>query len=1338
MGQDAFGPDFVPPFEVKKGERKEGEVRVSSFLDAKANNQPAETATLVFGNKRFAVREGRDKRMETGSDNVISLFVNEVPAFEMILVGGYQDKANKAVPIFGGSPLEAPKFVSDAKAGTIRWSHHYPLPDGTKTEAFYQIKSLGDSRVEVSWDLGVTEEQMEKFRTESKELGNYSVYFEIKGDYRKDGLKIDGTAIEPKPLDELKAKEGEKQVIWEGTLNKLSFAPDKPLQGFTVQSQEGLSGSLREVSQHGRIDLGFMLTGKRPQNSVIFDLGEVAVPDKDAPPPIEGHDLWAQDALHIPQSPTHNLFANPSFDQGLRHWRFYTGGGKYYPSEVLRYDIDPENGFFGKQAMVINPVQAGAVDVMSFALPGEKGKTYTLSYYAKAETEGAGIKLLPVSSKEGGQFTRETLEQATYEKLGTDWQRISQTFVSDGAPVNFILRADEKQGRIWLDGMQFEAGTEPTAFVAPPLEGDFTTTHLQNNLEYGDPIEAKFVVRGEPGTQGKLFLELKDFYKKTVWSKSFDARAGETIPLPFDELKLATGVYFLKANFEVSGTMAYDQYSRFTIIDSLDGTHATKDLYGASSDARINRTVEELELMQRLGFVGSTSYGAGKLTSPMAYELRERFDIADYTHEVTICPHLTGDQRNQRHPDYLFMMSINPREWRTAEERKVIPEFESYSEEVLKRFEDLCEKMARECPYVRVWSIATEEEIVFPPLRDRRDFKEFAKLQEAFYRGIKRGNPKALALPSGGTSGYGKTRGREDTEAFLAATEGRVKWDGVAIHPYGSIDGTLGAGDLDESLQMLRDSIAKFGYGVETPMILNEGGGTSSNVWGDGPDYAYGGGQPSYDQGLHEFLHASKMARQFIICLKYWPQVPHFNTWQGDFARLVDYNLTPTSFLLGTNTLGHLLGEPKFIGDIRPAAGVRGYAFDDKTNGGVAAMWCTIDDVERGFVRGPVMRVRFEGELPELIDLMGRSYSLKAGPDGLVDIRLTPAPLFLKSKDPQALAKALQSAEILGAGSNVKVSYLPTQTGEIQAKVKNQTSREQTGDLEVAGKSVPFQVPASQEQNVKVTAGLETGFGKMFSWNKDYVVKQPDADPVSKPWKMDYFFVPKVSGVPDWSKVPSIPITNMFRPVVDMKQTAGGHPGDVAAKFQAAWDDENFYLRVEAEDDVLNPDEPKFWSSAQAQQESLFLLDGCLEVYFDCAANGRLGNEGFDLDDYRYDFSPDNPKGTSGPARAYRFYEVFKEYAGGVEFPTKEEAAKGIKSEFTRISPTKYAYTITFPRKYLAPMRLESGYTAGFGLFLHDRKDDGTLGEKGLSLATEPGAHCDRNPKVWPLMILGE
>lgn len=150
------------------------------------------------------------------------------------------------------------------------------------------------------------------------------------------------------------------------------------------------------------------------------------------------------------------------------------------------------------------------------------------------------------------------------------------------------------------------------------------------------------------------------------------------------------------------------------------------------------------------------------------------------------------------------------------------------------------------------------------------------------------------------------------------------------------------------------------------------------------------------------------------------------------------------------------------------------------------------------------------------------------------------------------------------------------------------------------------------------------------------------------------------------------------------------------------------------------------------------MLDGCLEVYFDCAANGRLGNGGVDLDDYRYDFSAGNPEGTSGSGLVYRLYEVFNEYAGGTVFPTKDEAARNIQCQFTRISKTRYAYTITFAQKYIAPLRLEVGAAAGFGLYVHDRMDDGALGRKGLSLATERGAHCDDHPALWPLFILSQ
>jgi len=1332
------GPDYAPPFEIKKAERIEGELRVTSFLDTENKSQPEESATLIFGNKRIAVRESGENKMGTKRDNVITILINENPVFKFILVSNYRDKDGNNIPMTGIKEKDRVNLVTDTEAKAIRWSSRYPLPDGRETEFSYTLQPVGPSKVRLSWDIGCSAEQVAEYRQQGHTIGGHPIYFDIPGNYRAEGLIVNGAAIEPKPVELLKQYEQEKLEFWQGHLKELTYSPDKPLYGFTLSSEGGLKGNGTEIYHYKRVDLGFQFVSDQEQDSVVIDFGEVASPDKDAPPPVEGHDLWAQDALHIPLSPTRNLFPNSSFEQGLLYWRWFSGGAHYTRSDVLRYEVDRENGRFGKQAMVINPVQETSAPLRSFSLPSAKGKTYTVSFYAKAENEGAHLKLAPYSSKSGGQFTRQAVWNFKNEILSPEWTRYSYSFLSDGAPVSFVLTANGRKGKIWLDGIQVEVGKEVSEFVTPPLEGELSTSHNENNVEYGDPIQARFAVRGKAGTKGTLELELRDFYQQTVWSQKFDTHAGETLDLPWDQLDLGTGVYYLQTHFVVEDAPAYDAYYRFTIIDSLEGTHATKELYGALVSCRINRTEEELELMKRLGFVGSTSYGSGKLADPLLYEIREKFNITDYTHEVTGCPHLTAEQKNNRHPDYLFSMSINTRNWRRPEERKVIPEWETYSDEVLKRFEELSEKVARECPYVRVWAIATEEEGTIPPLKKNRDFKEFAKLQEAFYRGIKKGNPDALVLPSGGTSGYGETRGKDDIEGYLRETQGKIKWDAVAVHPYGSIDGTLGAGDLDESLQMLSESMARYGYGEETPIILNEGGGGSSNIWGDGPSWSYNGGQPSYDQGLHEFLHASKMARQYIICLKYWPRVPHYNTWQHDERRIVDYNLTPDSFLLGMNTLGHLLGNPKFIGDVRPAAGVRGYAFEDTQNGGVAAVWCTIDDVERGFIRGPVMRVRFDGELPEMVDLMGRSQPLTSVADGVVDIQLTPAPLFLTSQDPQALAKALQSAEIIGAGSNVEVEFRPTLSGEVVANIKNLTSREQSGSLEIDGKSVSFAVSGSQTQAFEVEEGSSPVFGKIYDWNKDYVLKQPEADPFPQQWKMEYLYVPKVNGTPNWSKIPAIPVTNVFRPVINLKQTPGGDPGDQTASFQMAWDTENLYLRVEAEDDTFDLKEERFWSSEVSQEKALYMLDGCLEVYFDCGANGRMSNQGYDLDDYRYDFSAGNPEGQSGPGKVYRFQEVFQEFAGGVEFPTKAEAAKGIQCEFTRISPTRFAYTITFAQKYVAPLKLTEGTMAGFGLYLHDRMDDGTMGNKGLSLATEPGAHCDRNPRLWPLMILSE
>ena len=151
----------------------------------------------------------------------------------------------------------------------------------------------------------------------------------------------------------------------------------------------------------------------------------------------------------------------------------------------------------------------------------------------------------------------------------------------------------------------------------------------------------------------------------------------------------------------------------------------------------------------------------------------------------------------------------------------------------------------------------------------------------------------------------------------------------------------------------------------------------------------------------------------------------------------------------------------------------------------------------------------------------------------------------------------------------------------------------------------------------------------------------------------------------------------------------------------------------------------------------LYMNDGCVELYLDTGANGRSNTfKGFDQDDYRYDFYAGSAAATDGQGTVYRLREVYHQLAGGIIMATKDEAAKGVKCQFHR-DGNNYSYVIILPQWYIEPLKLEKGWRAGFGLYIHDNDDPARdWPGKGLSLATEPGAHCDRRPDLWPVMVL--
>ena len=230
-------------------------------------------------------------------------------------------------------------------------------------------------------------------------------------------------------------------------------------------------------------------------------------------------------------------------------------------------------------------------------------------------------------------------------------------------------------------------------------------------------------------------------------------------------------------------------------------------------------------------------------------------------------------------------------------------------------------------------------------------------------------------------------------------------------------------------------------------------------------------------------------------------------------------------------------------------------------------------------------------------------------------------------------------------------------------------------------------------------------------------------------YALSAFAAPKCGERPDWPKVPAHPFENWH----ESRATDGS---DISASYQVCWNASALFVRVRVKDSQLLTI-PRNAADVQFCK-CLWNADGALELYLDCGANGRSGNErGYDDDDYRYDFAPplDN---RDGRGFTWRYVEVDHQLADGINMPSKEEAAKNMLCDFRR-ADDGYEYVLTLPSRYIEPLYLRKGIVAGFALYLHDK--DGTAektSHKGISTGTLRGEHVQARPETWPLVILSE
>ena len=1060
--------------------------------------------------------------------------------------------------------------------------------------------------------------------------------------------------------------------------------------------------------------------GYAVKGSLVFDFGESAVLETAPHPPVGGLDFWEFDALHVPQPPTRNLVMNGSFEQGFKGWRWEDWGAEYSPAEKPNEEI-AEGGFSGCHAALLRGMQHRCPEICSAPMPLVAGRKYTVSCMAKAvgkKSMSLSLRMRSVSQN-GKYFQFRRLDDFKGIKAEPgDWKRHSFTFEADGGGfyVQICARgsADPADG-VLVDAVQVEEGEAPTDFAEAPFVANLVTSAEYNDLVPGAPINARLDVQTISGWTGDVKVSVKNGYSEQVYHKAFRLSGDAVLPLDLDPAALGKGVFVVRMDYAAKRggeKLRWTDYARFSIQQPLANRHATAQFYANHTwYERVSRAPRYAKKFVEWGWGstdGRSNYNSTmSAISPLAVK---ELGVRNYVHPVAYERRMLEAVAANLPSGGRLEGGYNFREW-----KEVTPQRLEFLEEAAYR-------LARECaPDDDLWTFWNEEE----DWARRVGYAEHFKCVEACMRGVKRafaerGLPPPRFCESHGTSHYFNGRNYDAIDGYLkAAADKGVRYDVVTIHPYGNIDcGTLGSKDCDVETQHLISQMKAYGYPDSTPIMFTECFNMhtvrippwGAENWGD----SYRSNtQPSLDLGSREFLVAASQMRLYIIVLKFWPKVQLVHTWNCE--PILDIDFTPRAFIFSANTLGHMLPDPKFVGDAQPYGDVRGYCFlqDDKA---VMPVWTTNHDVEWGIKKSPVLEMR----LPEdavFVDMFGNrrvSTGAAIAADGLktVKVPLTPAPLFIVSRNAQGLLRALREAVADDPSTAFSVDVRPALDGTVNLVLENETKTRQEGVLTAGGKEIPYDVPARGKQEFAIAKGGVSPM-KMQGWHGEISI-------LPRSWNVKWFFVPKCGGKPDWSAVPAQPLLT--------EMLGKGATGSLKAECKLAWNRDFLFVRVEAEDPDFVPaaeDGKSFVPSA------LYAHDGCLEVYFDGFGDARSqGTKGYDLNDSRYDFLGND---------VHRLIAVNWQLAQGTASATDQEIKDKLVRKFTR-TERGYVYEIAFAARYMAPVELKAGTAAGVGLCLHDynRAADGKFTHANLSNATEPGVDCNEKPYVWPLMILAD
>lgn len=1064
-----------------------------------------------------------------------------------------------------------------------------------------------------------------------------------------------------------------------------------------------------------------------------------------------GIDFWRHNRLHVPRFDlSRNILPNPSFKAGMRYYQYFQGSQVPAREGYEQiYTLDDREAKFGQQSLAIRAIRDMRVphdpirdrgptpqgwaypqNLATFALPVYAGEEYTFSFHAKGNREhGLRMQFRGVDvNNRGVEFDGPQTVAITSE-----WQRYHAAFVptQSGMVLVFEGRYDgddpSGEGTIWIDGLQLERGAL-TDYTEKPLFSKLVTADPDNFLPTGVKLDARLSIQALPDTTGEVRVQVLDFHSEPVWEDVYgfasDEQGAASVALPLDA-SLGVGVYVVRADFTLDNGFEDRDFYRLSVMDFLENKHRNRTMHHLAVPRGSLRMRDFLERYQALG-IGSTqtplptfqtyapppgSWGYDKYF----YQLLNELGIKDTG--ATLVDDRKGNGRIIDGEGRVLIENL----------RDIGPE--DLTPEFLERFESVVYEAVASMPWITGWKLLTEPNAeIRHPLSC---MESHAQLHKAAFRGLKRANPD-VAFKSPPSYNMNPSDGIRWVDEFMKAGGNEVPFDVISMHTYRQ---TPEDPDLDVDTATFLAMLDRHGF-EDRPVYFEEGlwyrslivpawGVTSHDGTGLGGRLYYLG-FPSYHLGWGEKIAAAYVARSWLIGYKYEDRVRVVNAWLYNDI-FMDWYLTPSLFAKVPNTLGHLLGDANFREDIRFAPRVRCYVFEDEQQRPVAAFWSHIPEVDHGNAEAPDIRVSFASTALEFIDLMGNPLNVEPDEQGTVVMSAKPFPAFVRGEPGtlEAFVDAWSGAQMLDAEiAPLQIAPTIQADGSVALALRNELTRPFTGTVHVnaAGSQRDhsvFLAPLESMQLV-IPGSMAILPDQIGDVDLQVLVQEEGGAPIAVDASFHGFAVSKrqqpiaIDGyLDDWEGVPGIVIKNRSRPVEPGRET--GH----AALFRMAWDEEYLYLAVEVKDEeFVEIDHGHI--TRQWENDTL-------QVYIDTMADGReRDTRGFDANDYNYDFFPS----ADGSIVAYRriapgWQEAFLE---------QRVVEPNIRAAF-RLVDGGYIYEIAFPQRYIVPMRLETGWVAGFSLTVNDH--DGEELQSALVLTPE-GYDSYMNPHLFPLILLTE